>query len=108
MLAKLPTSGGRICYASRRECEMRERLPYGILACDDGREVLFNRWYQPLWERRPGEPAVEADPGERLRSRPRTWLYGYDDPPWGRRNRAASRRSLECCQAILAEWGVAA
>jgi hypothetical protein len=28
-----------------------DRLPYGIWFCADGREVLFNRHYKPIWER---------------------------------------------------------
>jgi hypothetical protein len=108
MLAKLPTSGGRICYASRREREMRERLPYGILACDDGREVLFNRWYQPIWERRPGEPAVEADADERIPFAQQRWFFTDTNPPWGRRDPKAARATRARCQAILVAWGVAA
>jgi hypothetical protein len=30
---------------------MRRRLPYGSWTRADGREVLFNRHYQPIWQR---------------------------------------------------------
>jgi len=33
------------------ELEMRAELPYGMYVCSD-REVLFNRNYQPIWERK--------------------------------------------------------
>lgn len=29
-------------------------LPYGIWTCEDGRQVLFNRDYCPIWERHNG------------------------------------------------------
>lgn len=29
----------------------RRMLPYGIWTCDDGREVVFNREYQPIFQR---------------------------------------------------------
>jgi hypothetical protein len=31
---------------------MRVALPYGMWTCADGREVLFNRNYDPIWGRR--------------------------------------------------------
>src|SRR4051812_34435506 len=37
-------------------------LPFGKWTCADGREVLYNRDYVALWQRRPGEPAEQADP----------------------------------------------
>ena len=40
-------------------------LPYGMLTCADGRTVLFNRRYKPIWQRTGlGEAAVPADPEE--------------------------------------------
>jgi hypothetical protein len=39
-------------------------LPYGKWTCADGREVLFNRDYQAIWQRYPGRQACEADPFE--------------------------------------------
>lgn len=30
-------------------------LPYGMWVCSDGSEVLFNRGYQPMFERRKGD-----------------------------------------------------
>lgn len=32
----------------------RVKLPYGCWTCADGREVLFNRGYQPIWQRHDG------------------------------------------------------
>jgi hypothetical protein len=50
-----------------RETEFgRWRLacPYGLWTCADGREVLFNRYYHPVYQRYPGQPACPADPVE--------------------------------------------
>ena len=41
-----------------------DRRLYGRWRCRDGREVLFNRGYRPLWERRPGQPVAIANPKE--------------------------------------------
>jgi len=38
------------------------RRVYGIWTLDDGREVLFDRDYAPLYIRRPGEAAEIAEP----------------------------------------------
>lgn len=50
-------------------------LPYGIWTCADGRQVLFNRRYQPMWQRMPGEQASEANPDERIPFERQEWLY---------------------------------
>jgi hypothetical protein len=48
--------------------EWRDRCPYGAWRCADGREVLFNRSYMPIIERRPGEQARPANPNEWIES----------------------------------------
>jgi hypothetical protein len=75
-------------------------LPYGIWTCADGRQVLFNRRYQPMWQRMPGEQASEANPDERIPFERQEWLYSDADPPW------KSEDSLARCKAILEAWGV--
>jgi hypothetical protein len=42
----------------------RHWCPYGIWTCADGREVLFNRDYVPIFERRPGALGRVADHAE--------------------------------------------
>jgi hypothetical protein len=79
--------------------ELRWRtIPYGKWTCVDGREVLFNRRYVPIWQRRPGGRAEPADPTE--------WV------PWVEQEwfadkvvRAAQKRQLKSHQ-IMEEWGV--
>jgi hypothetical protein len=38
--------------------------PYGVWTCADGRQVLFNRDYLPIFERQPGELGRVADHAE--------------------------------------------
>ena len=38
------------------------RLPYGQWVTADGREVLFNRRYVPIWQRHPGQAAEAIEP----------------------------------------------
>jgi hypothetical protein len=94
-------------YVSRkgRETHFRRRIdflrwndyPYGKWTCADGREVLFNRWYEPIWQRLPGAVwAREADPQEWVPWEKQEWFY--DDgvrPERLKRKRAA---------IALSEW----
>src|SRR5260221_14513443 len=57
-------------------------LPYGCWTCADGREVLFNRRYVPIYERRPGEPARVADHDEWVPWTEQRWLFTDRDAPW--------------------------
>ena len=67
-------------------------LPYGKWTCADGREILFNRWYQPLWQKHRGR-VTPADPNE--------WIdytrqdYFYDDGTPRRGLRVRLRRILD-------------
>jgi hypothetical protein len=42
--------------------------------CADGREVLFNRRYKPLWQRLPGCAAAPADPAEPVSFVAQSWF----------------------------------
>jgi hypothetical protein len=39
-------------------------LPYGMWTCADGREILFNRNYRPIWQRLPEGTVQHADSNE--------------------------------------------
>jgi hypothetical protein len=39
-------------------------LPYGMWTTESGREILFNRDYVPIWERRDGGPPIPAEKRE--------------------------------------------
>ena len=58
-----------------------QRLPYGVWTCADGREVLFDRRYAPLLQRRGRGPAATADPGERVAWVTQAWFYTDENPP---------------------------
>lgn len=80
---------------------IRKLLPYGVWKCADGRDVLFNRDYQPIFDRRVGSGPVPADPQEWVKHiDEEKWFYSDVDPPWC--DYAARRR----CLAVLRDWGV--
>lgn len=81
---------------------LRDRLPYGLWTCADGREVLFDRRYRPLWTRRPGEAARVADPDERVPHCRQEWFWQDGAAPW------QDGKSLARAEAVLAEWQVGA
>jgi hypothetical protein len=87
---------------------MRYALPYGVWTTIEGREVLFNREYQALWQRSAGDVT---------RANPREWvvgidhdktkfLYADDNAPDAQRSASASKASIVRCRILLTEWGV--
>jgi hypothetical protein len=75
-------------------------VPYGRWVCGDGREVLFNRCYQPIWQRRPGAPAEPANPDEWVPWITQAWFWDdYDHP--GR-----NRKTLTKVNKLLKSWGL--
>src|SRR5262249_58294574 len=66
-----------------RKERMRAALPYGIWTCADGRQVLFNRFYDPIWSRYPGQPATAADPNEWVHWQEQEWFFDDGNTPWG-------------------------
>jgi hypothetical protein len=63
--------------------ELRTTLPYGLWKCADGREVLFNRNYRPLWERKNGVVAP-ADWNERVKFDGQGFFFDDWGSPWRR------------------------
>jgi hypothetical protein len=76
----------------RRDC-----LPYGKWTCADGREVLFNRFYEPIYQRYPQGSAEAADRNEWVPWKRQEWFYDDGD---------SERRAIKYAEAILAEWGL--
>ena len=77
----------------------RHFLPYGYWVCANGREVLFDRQYRPLFERaRPGATAVIADVGE--------WVKEITFQAWFYSDMTPERKKRENSVAVLREWGV--
>jgi hypothetical protein len=105
---KLQYVDGDITWASRQDFKMidpnaplpiclRTSLPYGMWTCADGREVLFNRNYKPIWQRIDGV-VTAADPDEWVLWVSQQWLFDDCAPPWVS---IATRRR---CETVLVEW----
>lgn len=84
--------------AMKPEERLRWGLPYGMWVCANGREVLFNRHYAPIWERSPGMSAKEANHGEMVPYVKAAWIFFDENPPW----RNKETRAL--CDRILADF----
>ena len=85
------TPGKKIRYfASRPEFYRRVALPYGIWVCEGGRSVLFNRFYEPIWQN-VGGVITRADPSEWVKGITAQY-YCYVD---GVRDRAVLTDALE-------------
>jgi hypothetical protein len=84
----------------RKEEYMRSVLPYGMWTCADGREVLFNRRYRPIWQRRPGQSTTAADENEWVPWVHQRWFYADGASPW------LNKVTLKRCADVLAAWGV--
>src|SRR6516225_6378125 len=85
--------------------EFRLRVPYGKWTCKDGREVIFNREYWPILERRSGEKAKPANPNEWIHWIKQDYFFEEHRSPWSRRRARAAAKTLERCNEILREWG---
>jgi hypothetical protein len=84
-------------YCSRAQFWRRIGIPYGEWRCADGRLVLFNRGYRPLWEKYPDQPAVRADPGEWVKWEGQRWFSEDGD---------SERSRILAGAAVLKEWGI--
>ena len=95
MTSRFISRNGRVVYSDKREFERLNDLPYGVWTCADGREVLFNRFYEPILQRATGQAAAEADPAEWVDFVKQEWLYDDAIPEPQKRKKAA---------AVLAEF----
>ena len=75
----------------------RALVPYGIWTCADGREVLFNRRYVPLWQRYPGQEPSRADPTEWVKFVKQSWFYNDGTPETDKRRNG---------EAAMRQWGM--
>jgi hypothetical protein len=109
-LLEVRTDGGQ-AYFSRTELSilseplhplfpMGAKLPYGMWTCADRKEVLFNRDYEPIWKRLPGEMASAADRKAKYEHVKEKWFFGDRNPPW------SSERSVRRCLEALRVFGV--
>lgn len=85
--------------ASRKEF-IRWQLAYGCYHCANGREVLFDRDYAPICERRSGTSPQIADPQE--------WIKGIVRQEWFYDDGTPEAQKMKVAKAKLAEWGMLA
>jgi hypothetical protein len=86
-----------------REKIRSKALPYGKWICRDGREVMFNRAYIPILEKRPGEAYKVARAGEWVRYF-RSAMF-YDDGTRDKAKRAIAE--FESFTGLTWSWDVA-
>jgi len=95
-----------------REIGNRERLalwkrtlPYGKWICADGREVLFNREYTPILQRRPNGPTEVASPTEWVPWVKQVWFYQEGKGhKWLKTG--PSKQLLNRVNRAILDWGV--
>jgi hypothetical protein len=81
------------------------QLPYCLTSWPelDGRQVLFNRNYEPIWQRLPGRPAVPANPEERIARWSNEFFYDEVANP-KRLDPWRSRETRKILETVLAEF----
>lgn len=73
--------------------KMLATLPYGCWVCVDGRVVLFNRNYSPIWERLPDGTVQRANPQEWIDWTDQFW-FGLGSARYEKSSREAYRQVL--------------
>jgi hypothetical protein len=90
---------GSKLYTVASDFHRRNDYPYGKWTCADGREVLFNRFYEPIWHRLPGALfARPADAGE--------WVKGIEKHDYFYDDTVRDRDKLTRGRTALAAWGI--
>ena len=72
-------------------------LPYGMFTVAGGREVLFDRRYNPILQRMNGGPASPANPGE--------WVENIIAQRWFYTGRTPEAECRAAGLAALQAWG---
>lgn len=94
----------------------RRILPYGIWTCQDGREVVFNREYQPIFQKKDGVNSF-ADRGEWVKDIVQTvYLFNDSNSPIDyltnkyaeyklpSREKKENKRSLLICLSVIKKY----
>lgn len=79
---------------------MRLYLPYGKWKCADGREVLFNRDYCPIWQRSDGVVTPIA-PDVHVPHEKSEVYYNDGNAPYSNND-----MTIKNCLSVLEDWGV--
>jgi hypothetical protein len=98
--ANLPVLKSRPISKHERQRLRREELPYGCWTTGSGREVLFNRRCQPIWERAPDGQVQSADRDE--------WVPDIVATTYFYKSATDESEEYQLHQAIAAaqSWGV--
>jgi len=80
---------------------MRLYLPYCKWTCADGREVLFNRDYNPIWQRSADGVVSPIQPDTHINYNKSEHYYNDRTTPYG-----GDDNTLKKCRAVLEEWNV--
>jgi hypothetical protein len=91
MADRFVSPGGREIFAGLAQFTRWALFPYGRWTCADGREVLFNRLYEPLWERLDG---LAPSPARATEWVPdivqQIWFYSDNHAEAAKRKRASA------------------
>jgi hypothetical protein len=74
----------------------RWRIPYGLWTCEGGREIIFNRDYKPIWERKGGK-VKPGNPKEWVKFIDQRWFHS-DGP------NKPSPSVLKLAEKVLADF----
>jgi hypothetical protein len=96
-MTRFVSRNGRQVISSRKQFERLNDLAYGIWECEDRRVVLFNRFYEPIWEFYPDGPLKPADSAEWVPFVKQDWFYGDKDS-----EKQKIRKSEAALAAIMA------
>jgi hypothetical protein len=87
---------------------VRWSLPYGIWTCADGREVLFDRRYCPICQRRPRSTPSLADPIEWVTFVTERNFYNDGTPePQKKANALAALEEWDFVEPVMAQIAAA-
>jgi hypothetical protein len=75
---------------------MLEVLPYGRWIARDGRVIIFNRGYQPIWERLPNGEIQRANGGE--------WIDWVDQGWFGLGSMRYEKSAREAYRKVLRDF----
>lgn len=92
------TRFGRRVFATKRVFARCHEMAYGVATACNGEQVMFNRFYEPIW-RRPHDraPALAATPDSMAIQG--VYAFCYDD---GHAEVEKVRRAA----AVMTEWGL--
>jgi hypothetical protein len=76
------TLNGRRGNSNERINLFRCWLPYGLWTCPDNRSVLFNRYYEPIWERTNSTTTKSTNHSENIPWTTQIHFYLDINQPW--------------------------